>query len=378
MYAIQTNVYALFIVIIILMSLHLQKDLSLKLHRYFYAMLYVTAILLFSDLISESTNGKSGFVFVFLHYFSTYMLYAASGFLGAFWLFYAYDYINQQKPIHWVRKVLFLFPAFLMALFALLSLFMDFMFYIDADNLYHRGTYFYINAVILYSYIFFVFILIFRHYKKLTKIDAVPLISIPLFPAIGGLIQVIFYGTLLTWPMATLSLLIVYIFIQSKIVGIDSMTHLLNRRAFYHKVKDINRMKHIKENIGCIMLDVNHFKHINDTYGHHIGDEVLKTLGYVFKRVFEPVKTIYRIGGDEFFILLSVDNEQSFDSVLDQLNDEIKTIKTFDFDISVSIGSGLYNRTTHPDFEKFIVHLDQLMYQNKSKNALNKSHDVNN
>jgi diguanylate cyclase (GGDEF)-like protein len=86
----------------------------------------------------------------------------------------------------------------------------------------------------------------------------------------------------------------------------DSLTGLFNQRHFYNRLKEeFNRAHRQSHALSLILLDLDHFKAYNDTYGHLAGDEVLRNLGRIInKSIREGVDSGYRYGGDEFAIIL--------------------------------------------------------------------------
>jgi diguanylate cyclase (GGDEF)-like protein len=85
----------------------------------------------------------------------------------------------------------------------------------------------------------------------------------------------------------------------------DELTGVNNRRAFFHDGEHIfNQAKRYAHPLSLIMLDVDHFKHINDTYGHTAGDNVLASLADIFRKHVREVDILGRLGGEEFAIIL--------------------------------------------------------------------------
>ncbi|MBY6036402.1 GGDEF domain-containing protein [Fictibacillus nanhaiensis] len=83
----------------------------------------------------------------------------------------------------------------------------------------------------------------------------------------------------------------------------DPLTNLYNRRYFYDCLeKEINNAHTYKKPITLVMFDINNFKHINDEYGHHAGDELLQLIAELSKRL--KLSSGFRFGGDEFVYLL--------------------------------------------------------------------------
>src|SRR5690606_1790357 len=85
----------------------------------------------------------------------------------------------------------------------------------------------------------------------------------------------------------------------------DSLTGVLNRRAFYEQgEREVNRSRRYDIPLAALMLDIDHFKQINDTHGHIVGDRVLRQMAGVMKKALRETDVIGRIGGEEFAAIL--------------------------------------------------------------------------
>ena len=85
----------------------------------------------------------------------------------------------------------------------------------------------------------------------------------------------------------------------------DSLTGILNRRVFYEEAeKEITRAKRYGQHFSVLMIDIDDFKNINDTYGHFYGDEVINSLVKIVKKQIRQTDYFGRIGGEEFAIIL--------------------------------------------------------------------------
>jgi len=148
----------------------------------------------------------------------------------------------------------------------------------------------------------------------------------------------------------------------------DALTDLPNRALFYDRVyQGILNAEHSHSAAAIMLMDLNQFKVINDTLGHHIGDRILKE---VAKRVLKAVKTydtVARMGGDEYLVLLQdVDEEQTM-LIAKRLIEVIKTpfsIDSHQFDIGVSIGIAMYPQHGD-DPDMLIKRADVAMYSAK-------------
>ena len=93
---------------------------------------------------------------------------------------------------------------------------------------------------------------------------------------------------------------------------VDDLTKLINRRTFRKKTKQaIQVAKETRTLVGVMLIDLDHFKNINDTLGHQAGDHLLKVLSKRFQKYISEQVSIARLGGDEFAVVVhSVENEQ--------------------------------------------------------------------
>ena len=104
----------------------------------------------------------------------------------------------------------------------------------------------------------------------------------------------------------------------------DSLTGLLNRNAF-ENLKEFYKNDGIT--LALVVVDVDKFKHVNDGYGHEVGDEVIKTVADTLKRNFRPEDFVIRLGGDEFVVLMTEGGKLSGDAVrgkLIRINEALK------------------------------------------------------
>ena len=151
---------------------------------------------------------------------------------------------------------------------------------------------------------------------------------------------------------------------------IDSFTGLLNKAFFEKKVQERLQKKEHKEDMDVLFLiDIDNFKQINDTYGHAVGDQVIKEIASRLQNKTRQTDYVGRIGGDEFCALLL--NVPNMEVVKMWLENFIKSVQTISFDkvnagaITVSIGAaGSKGESTNLElFEK----ADQAMYEAKRK-----------
>lgn len=153
----------------------------------------------------------------------------------------------------------------------------------------------------------------------------------------------------------------------------DELTGLLNRRGFEAELsRALARARRMNETGLLVMCDLNHFKAINDTYGHPAGDAILRAVGRLLKRNTRESDYVARVGGDEFAVIMTHASLAQSERLAQKLSSLVNglAVSVQDRDIAVSAGFGMttYDRTSQPDTLKFFA--DQNLYRNKGPRLL--------
>lgn len=149
----------------------------------------------------------------------------------------------------------------------------------------------------------------------------------------------------------------------------DVLTKLANRVQFESHLKStIESCKRRDSKIALFFIDLDKFKDVNDTYGHKIGDEMLKTVAKRLEQSIRKEDFIARLGGDEFVLIVKdVKNSQDMLALANKLNENIKEPITLDdkvFFMSLSIGISIFPEDGK-DSDDLIKHADAAMYEVK-------------
>ncbi|MFT5701255.1 MAG: diguanylate cyclase (GGDEF)-like protein [Desulforhopalus sp.] len=142
----------------------------------------------------------------------------------------------------------------------------------------------------------------------------------------------------------------------------DPMTQLLNRRAFN---RDYHQMFHYAQkhdvNLTCIMCDIDHFKAVNDNYGHATGDKVIIMVAGLLKKYFQEEDLLGRYGGEEFCIAMPNIELKQAAGIANRVRQAIKEDLTTGIQISMSFGVATFNTTCHePD--ELLNQADKALY----------------
>ena len=163
----------------------------------------------------------------------------------------------------------------------------------------------------------------------------------------------------------------------TEINKIDYLTKALSRIELYSRSKlEIERALRYKENLAFLMIDIDHFKRVNDEYGHAVGDKVLNTLVTMLKKCLRVNDFIGRIGGEEFLVVLPQTNTEEAIEVAERLREYVSSqvcckVRNKHVVITISIGVSVMNSNTHcADARKLLdLHFknaDMAMYQAKN------------
>ncbi len=150
----------------------------------------------------------------------------------------------------------------------------------------------------------------------------------------------------------------------------DSLTGLLNRRAAMEIfTKEIERNKRNAEGLAIGICDIDHFKAINDTWGHQAGDEVLHQLAQILTSIAREYDTIARIGGEEFLMIIPLKNEKDAEFVFERFCNEIANnkMKTKGGEITVTVSIGVTCAKADSEMNKLLSEADEAMYQAKEQ-----------
>ena len=157
----------------------------------------------------------------------------------------------------------------------------------------------------------------------------------------------------------------------------DELTGLANRRAFNEKMEQqlefrIRAATPLHKPMGVVMIDVDHFKSVNDTHGHDVGDQVLKKLAEVLSSSARGEETMARFGGEEFVLLAPMAAQEELESAAERFRQSIE-------DLEIPLPSGdilritasfgvatMQTPTSLEDGDKLLKAADEALYEAKA------------
>ena len=342
-------------------------------NQLFISMILTNISLLALDSLTWILNGLTFPGARFLHGLSMAVYYSLQGVMSFIWLLYV-----EQKLYGGPRHVRRHFLWFALPVVALIvisvssSFFKPMLYWIDEKNLYHRTSYFWVPLLLTGAYAIYSMAMVLYAHKKGISVLPQPLMrflfAYPFPPLFGALIQGMFYGVSIIWTGSVISLLIIYINLQHDKVTTDALTGISNRRSYESYMS--RRMSTLRGDgiLFLFMIDVDHFKQINDRWGHNVGDEALKQTAELLKGTVSRNDFIGRVGGDEFVVCGERDKIADIEQVLvgiyqavDRFNDD----RLVPYRLQLSIGCSTLRSDENKTLMQMQREADHTMYAAK-------------
>lgn len=366
---VELNCFALAVLLIIYLNIIRYVNKYFWLQKIFLHLILGNAIALVSDAAMWYFDGRQGPAVHAAFLAVTALYYAVHPIMCFLW--YLYVDFSVSRAWKYLRRRIIVLAVPILAVIGLsiASVFCNnCFFYIGADNIYHRGKLFMVMAAVSFAYIIYSMILAVARRGKIRQADFKTLVFLPILPLLGGVAQTLFYGVSITWVCMTLGILVIFVKYQNSQLSTDFLTGLYNRRQLdsYLSAKEQSADR---KTMAGLMIDIDYFKTINDTYGHAEGDRALASVADILKRTFRESDFVARYGGDEFVVIVDVNNQTDLEKALARLHANVESFnmkKQMPYKISLSIGSGLYEPGKSSAAE-FMKRIDTLMYAEKER-----------
>ena len=152
--------------------------------------------------------------------------------------------------------------------------------------------------------------------------------------------------------------------IAKALADVDSLTGAYTRRAMNSWLTFIS-----PEQVNCaVLLDVDHFKKINDNYGHNLGDEVLKALSQIMIKRIRKIDRLCRYGGEEFLLVIQATDISEASAIMNVIRNEVEGIEYWGeqgVPFNVSFSAGIVTFKSTDKFESVLERADHLLYEAK-------------
>ena len=149
---------------------------------------------------------------------------------------------------------------------------------------------------------------------------------------------------------------------------IDFLTGILNRRGLFNTIMPLAYLsRRNRYSIGIMMIDIDHFKNVNDTYGHQAGDDVLRSIAQIIRSCIRSSDIAGRYGGEEFMAFLSPVDPRFLLPVAEKIRStvEMESRKSLPVTISIGISHGIIGEDIGLEVEGLIKKADECLYEAK-------------
>ena len=378
-YYVQTNLICILVLMIVIF--YFFKKGSANTASIIFKNLCISTILFcFFDMCAGILRGT---MFPHAHFFIeiSNALYLEFGTIISYlWLKYVYIQLEQNNSNYKKKIRFYAIPLIMITCLILFNHHRNIFFEIDSNNLYIRKKgivfYFFVSCFYLCVPTLKIITTFLKSKQKFIDKKILNLVFFIIPPTITNIVQFWIYGLTLNQVGITFSILIVLLNHQKEQIKIDELTSLNNRFEFNRYLNEIMTTKKDDDKISLFMIDADHFKQINDKYGHLTGDKALVEIAKTIKKVSEKQKKklfTSRYGGDEFIIVGVNLEENEIKSIQIKIREELNKINQKGHNpyvLKVSIGVNSTLKKEIKSVSSFIQEADHKMYQKKQKKKL--------
>lgn len=243
-------------------------------------------------------------------------------------------------------------------IFQWVGLFFGWVFVVDAQNGYHRQMLYPVYVIAFLGATAYCGWCIARNDRLFQQgVDRVLILTL-LIVGLGIAIQFLFPSIRVDFLCIAISNLLFYIRHYKMVLQVDAVTGLLTRRCYDVSIAELESAA------GILLFDVDKFKQVNDTYGHSVGDLCLRRIGDILQQVYGSSGCCYRVGGDEFCVILHR-NWNQIPALNQQFGDAVAALRASDSRMpGVSVGYAIfYPIDLH--IRNAIDAADEMLYRNK-------------
>lgn len=283
------------------------------------------------------------------------------------WTLYVdYKLFEDSQRIRRRGRVLIL-PALAVLVMAAANLFTPVFFQITAANRYARTRLAFLPFLVSFSYLVYAEILIYTNRNNTRRYLFFPSILFLVTLIAASILQALFYGVSLMWVALAISLVSVYINVQCEFSSVDALSGVYTRQYLDSHLRQITAARTADGSVAGVMIDLDRFKSINDTFGHLAGDQAIQAAGRILRGASSRTDLVARYGGDEFVILTDIHGPGDTDALIRRITDGFRRFNESGgapYHLSFSVGTSVFSpsRETTDDFLKA---MDMAMYENK-------------
>lgn len=298
--------------------------------------------------------------------------YLFTGLVALLWLNFLDDFLGKERKgsLEFFFRIFFLC---VLCLFSFVSIKTGWLFYIDDKYHPQHGPLYFLMESLIVAYmgvgIYKIIKAISKEKYYQQKMRLATLLPFNCIPVLLGIVNAKYSTLPIVWPAFAICLFIIFVNYQDYEISIDGLTGLNNRNSFDRKMQDFANDSDAKETFFMLMMDLDGFKKINDTFGHSEGDRALKLTAKLLKKAMGGSNFfLARYGGDEFAILgksSEKDEPQQIKTNIKKIFEEENKTMELAYPLSISIGCARFGDEGAGTIQGLINSADKMLYIEK-------------
>lgn len=338
-------------------------------NKYYTAIVASTIMMLIIDILGRA-DGNPGTIMPVLNHAGNFLLFLFSPLIASLWIAYIHHYIYNNEKLSVRLKAFIISVNALNAVIVILTQWFGWYYNIDENNIYHRGPFHSVSIILPFLLLLIALAVIYRNRYRIVSKHYYSLIAFIIPTFICSALQIFIYGVSLIYNGMAISVFILFLYVQIQDIFTDYLTGVANRKKLELQLKKKIISCGSGSTFSAIMLDIDNFKKVNDTYGHKTGDMILQNTAAMMRNCLGNEGLIARYGGDEFCIILDTADPEELSGIVDQLKCCVKSFNEtnkFPFRLGISMGYAIYQPGMSLD--DFQNKIDKLMYDHKHYEA---------
>lgn len=310
--------------------------------------------------------------------------FLSASFNGYFWFLYFEtemdSVIAKKKKYIYISAI----PAVIHIVLCIINVFTGILFFVERPNFrYDRGALFMLQYVIIYTYILTAciqaLVLALRPENYVNKARFLMIAFFPILPGIAGMLQLYFWRMPANCIGSTLASVIIYLNAISDQVSLEPLTGINNKRNFITHLERYMNDKDTRGDLYVLIMDMDHFKGINDTYGHMEGDNAIIKVAEILRNSVNAALlrsseykgkqiTFARFGGDEFVAAL-VGAKEDADFLKTEMKRQLEVYNSAsdkEYKLQISIGIAHWSEEMR-GVKDFLTKADEELYIEKKE-----------
>ena len=357
--------YALLLLLFLLFDSRTSRRSHTKTAVLFRAVVLVTMLMLLIEAAALAVDRIPGRVLYWAAFITNSFQFVIILTPLTLWLTYLDEIILTSEKEKKLKRIVYIAFNMIAIAIVIVNCFTGVLFTISEENAYSRGPAILwlmaMNAVLFIGYLPTI-----RKYRKFINGRIYELIlSLGVLPFLGAAVQLSFYGTPLIWPMMALVALAAHTLVEKEEIRRDALTGLLSRIQMEARAQFL--LNH-HQPFSLILLDIDHFKCINDTYGHEEGDRALCVIANLLQKSIKQIDSAYRYAGDEFILIIESERPEAANRVVERLESNLEKHNRASqkpYALSFSCGIVFYDTSSMQSVIDLFTKADERMYQSK-------------